>query len=58
MTEDKTPFLKKERAGFFILGIGKLDRWQKARPDPEFPYYLFLQTKLRTILDVTINIGY
>jgi len=23
--------------GFFVLRICKLDRWQKARPDPKFP---------------------
>ena len=36
MIEDKTPVLGKKRSGFFVLGIGKPDRWQKARPDPEF----------------------
>ena len=35
MIDDKTPFLKKER-GFLFWGIGKLDRWQKARPDLGF----------------------
>ena len=32
------PRFSNRRAGFFILGIGKLDRWQKARPDLGFTY--------------------
>jgi hypothetical protein len=33
--EDKTPFLEIE-SGFFVLGIGKLDRWQKKDLTPSF----------------------
>jgi hypothetical protein len=36
----KPPFPEK-KAGFFVLEVGELDRWQKARSDRELTFILY-----------------
>ena len=49
-----------ERWGFVVLGIGKLDRWRKARPAPELPINIRLKSRnnilISNIIDLFLNI--